>query len=140
MTEIRNLCEEIIGKELYQIIISNPQKGCNISKVKIRPIMLKDTLVFQATETVGAQVFHQNYSKDDLITKIENYMESSFRQMEVTCTNIQATVLVSKKGKTTIKKKKIQTEIMQQIGIYLANDSEKRLERKPSLPKAILST
>ena len=110
MTDIRNLCEEIIGKELYQIIISNPQKGCDISKVKVRPIMLKDTLVFQATETVGAQVFHQNYNKNELISKIENYMESSFRQMEVTCTHMQATVLVSKKGKVTIKKKKIQTE------------------------------
>ena len=110
MTEIRNLCEEIIGKELYQIIISNPQKGCEINKVKVRPIMLKDTLVFQATETVGAQVFHQNYDKNELISKIENYMESSFRQMEATCTQMQATVLVSKKGKVTIKKKNIKTE------------------------------
>ena len=72
--------------------------------------MLKDTLVFQATETVGAQVFHQNYDRLQLISKIESYMEASFRQMEATCTHMQATVLVSKKGKVTIKKKKIQTE------------------------------
>ena len=110
MREIRDLCEEYIGKDLYQIVISNPQKNVEISKVKIRPIMLKDSLVFQATETIGAQVFHQNYEKSELVSKIERYMESSFKQMELTATSMQATVLVSKKGKVTIKKKQIQTE------------------------------
>ena len=110
MTEIRDLCEECIGKELYQIVISNPQKNSDISKVKVRPVMLKDTLLFQVTETRGAQVFHENYKKDLLVEKIVKYMESDFRQMELTGTNMQATVLVSKKGKVTIKKKNIRLE------------------------------
>ena len=71
MKEIRELCEEYIGKELYQIIISNPQKNSGISKVKIRPIVLKDSLFFQSTEYRGAQVFHENYEKSQLIEKIE---------------------------------------------------------------------
>ena len=54
MQGIRELCEEYIGKELYQIIISNPQKTSNISKVKIRPVMLKEAIVFQVTEYKGA--------------------------------------------------------------------------------------
>ena len=110
MTEIRDLCEECIGKELYQIVISNPQKNSDISKVKVRPVMLKDTLLFQVTETRGAQVFHENYKKELLVEKIVKYMESDFRQMELTGTNMQATVLVSKKGKVTIKKKNIRLE------------------------------
>ena len=61
MKEIRELCEEYIGKDLYQIIISNPKNCSDISKVKIRPIMLKEKLVFQVTEYKGAQVFHENY-------------------------------------------------------------------------------
>ena len=92
-----------------------------INKVKVRPIMLKDTLVYQATETVGAQVFHQNYDKNELISKIENYMESSFRQMEATCTQMQATVLVSKKGKVTIKKKNIKINISLWLWIHMHN-------------------
>ncbi|MBR5596168.1 MAG: SAM-dependent methyltransferase [Lachnospiraceae bacterium] len=110
MTELRSLCEEAVGKDLYQIIISNPNKTSKISKVKIRPIILKDTLVFQATETVGAQVFHQNYEKKELIAKIEEYMQECFKQMELSSTTLQATVLISKKGKITIKKKQIQSD------------------------------
>ena len=110
MMEIRKLSEEYIDKELYQIIISNPKNSSDISKVKVRPIMLKDTLLFQVTEYRGTQVFHDNYDKTQLIDKIENYLQNDFKQMELTCTTMQATVLVSKKGKVTIKKKQIQTE------------------------------
>ena len=110
MMEIRKLGEEYIGKDLYQIIVSNPHKGSDISKVKVRPIMLKDTLLFQVTEYRGTQVFHDNYDKTQLIDKIENYLQNDFKQMELTCTTMQATVLVSKKGKVTIKRKQIQTE------------------------------
>lgn len=110
MSEIRGLCEEYIGKDLYQIIVSNPNKGSEISKVKIRPVMLKETLYFQATEYRGAQVFHENYNKQQLIDKIESYLQNNFKQMELTCTTMQATLLVSKKGKVTIKKKQFQTE------------------------------
>lgn len=110
MKEIRELCEEYVGKELYQIILSNPQKNSEISKVKIRPVMVKDKLFFQATEYKGVQVFHENYEKRILINKIEEYLTESFKQMELTATNVQATVLISKKGKVTIKKKGIQTD------------------------------
>lgn len=110
MREIRELCEEYIGKELYQIIISNPQKNSDISKVKIRPIMLKENVVFQVTEYKGAQVFHENYEKQELIDKIVKYLQENFKQMELTSTAVQATILVSKKGKVTVKKRKIQTE------------------------------
>ena len=108
MMEIRNLCEEYIGKNLYQIIISNPQKTSDISKVKIRPVIVKEELVYQVTEYKGAQVFHDNYEKVALIEKIEKYLKETFKQMELMSTVMQATVLISKKGKVTIKKKKIQ--------------------------------
>lgn len=110
MTEVRNLCEEYIGKELYQIIVSNSQKNSDISKVKIRPIMLKNSIVFQVTEYKGAQVFHENYEKEALIDKIEEYLKDNFKQMELISTIMQATVLISKRGKVTIKKKGIQTD------------------------------
>lgn len=110
MKEIRTLCEEYIGKELYQIIISNPKNGSAISKVKIRPVMLKSSVIFQVTEYRGTQVFHENFEKQPLIAKIMEYLENNFKQMEFTATNMQATVLISKKGKVTIKKKSLQTE------------------------------
>ena len=110
MKEIRELCEEYIGKELYQIILSNPQKNSEISKVKIRPVMVKEKLSFQATEYKGVQVFHENYEKNILIDKIETYLTENFKQMELTATSQQATVLISKKGKITVRKKGVQTD------------------------------
>ena len=110
MEEIRTLCEEYIGNDLYQMIISNPKSDSAISKVKVRPVMLKNTLVFQVTEYKGTQVFHENYEKQSLIAKVVEYMENNFKQMELTATTAQATVLVSKKGKVTIKKKALQSE------------------------------
>ena len=110
MTEIRAFCEEYIGKELYQIIISNSKKNSDITKVKIRPVMLKNSIVFQVTEYRGTQVFHENYDKQPLIDKVVEYMENDFKQLELTATKIQATVLISKKGKVTIKKKNMQAE------------------------------
>ena len=110
MIEVRTLCEEQIGKELYQIIISNPKNTTDISKVKIRPVMLKNSIVFQVTEYKGTQVFHENYEKASLIDKIEEYLKDNFKQMELTAAYMQATVLISKKGKVTIKKKAVQTE------------------------------
>lgn len=110
MIEVRTLCEEQIGKELYQIIISNPKNTTDISKVKIRPIMLKNSIVFQVTEYKGTQVFHENYEKASLIDKIEEYLKDNFKQMELTAAYMQATVLISKKGKVSIKKKAVQTE------------------------------
>lgn len=110
MTEVRAFCEEYIGKELYQIIISNPKKDSDITKVKIRPVMLKNSVVFQVTEYKGTQVFHENYDKPSLVAKVADYMENTFKQLELTATNMQATILISKKGKVTIKKKSLQTE------------------------------
>ena len=110
MIEVRTLCEEQIGKELYQIIISNPKNTTDISKVKIRPVILKNSIVFQVTEYKGTQVFHENYEKASLIDKIEEYLKDNFKQMELTAAYMQATVLISKKGKVTIKKKAVQTE------------------------------
>ena len=110
MQQIRELCEQYAGKELYQIIISNPQKNSEINKVKIRPVILKEKLFFQTTEYKGAQVFHENYEKPLLIGKIEDYLKTNFKQMEITAREVQATVLISKKGKITIRKKEIKTD------------------------------
>ena len=110
MIEVRNFCKECIGTDLYQIIISNSKGQKEISKVKIRPIMLKGQILFQVSETKGAQIFHTNKNKEELTDCIVKYMEEDFKQLELSSANMQAVILVSKKGKVTIKKKSQQTE------------------------------
>lgn len=111
MEEIRQLCEECVNKELYQIILSKARKSMETSKVKVRPLLLKDQLMYQVSETRGSQIFHQNLNREEAIERVIAYMEKEFLQAEFTALKLQATVLISKKGKVTIKKKKQQNEV-----------------------------
>lgn len=102
---MEELLRETVGEGLYQIILSNPKNKEKISKVKIRPVMLKGKLYFQETAYVGAQVFHDNFDKEIIISRIMAHMSDNFRQCEIEAVNRKATILVSKKGKVTINKK-----------------------------------
>lgn len=106
MEQIRNLFHETLDKKLYQMIISNSKDREKITKVRIRPIIIRDKLMFQETAYIGNQVFHENYEKERLIGRLLEYLEIDFRQCEIETMEIKATVLVSKKGKITISKKK----------------------------------
>ncbi len=110
MEEIRAFCEECIGKDLYQMIISKAKKPEAFSKVKIRPMLLKGQLLYQVSETRGTQIFHFNLSKEELIDRIAHYLAADFQQAQISTSLLQATILISKKGKVTIKKKIQQKE------------------------------
>lgn len=72
-------------------------------KIKIRPVMVKDQLCFQETTWKGNQVFHENYEKEEALTEILLQMENKFKQLEAESMDGRLIVLVSKKGKITIK-------------------------------------
>lgn len=103
--EMQALLTEIMDQGLYRIIISNTRKKDELSKVKIRPVMLKGVLLFQETAYRGTKVFHENYRDTEMIQRIENYMQQDFKQCEIEHTNIKAAILAGKKGKITVRKK-----------------------------------
>ena len=92
--------------EAIPILLSNPSDPDHFSKSKIRPLLLKGNLIFQAEEQKGKQAFHKNLSRDEAVIYVENCLNGPFRQAEITCARGKATVLVSKKGKMTVKFKK----------------------------------
>ena len=105
MEQLKELLEEFVTMQLISVILSNPTNMEYGSKVKVRPISLKGALFFQHTLFKGTKVFHENFTIEDL--KIKLYEELSlFKQMELTKEGSTALVLISKKGKITIKKKK----------------------------------
>jgi len=99
---IRKLFEETINWDLSNIIISNSTNKERSTKVKIRPILMKEELYFQASEFIGEKVFHTNYTREEILDKLPEWFESLFRQMEVITKKGNATLLISKKGKATI--------------------------------------
>lgn len=124
MQELIQLLEESISEKLHQIILSNSKNKEKIIKVKIRPILLKDKLYFQETAYVGTKVFHENYAYKEIIEKVILYMHNDFKQGEIETADFKAIILVSKKGKVTVKKqiKKIENAKTQN----LAHNREKQ--------------
>lgn len=103
MDELKIRLSELLSDRLYQIIISNPRGKEGLSKVKIRPVMIKGTLGFQETVTRGTQVFHKNCTKEDMLQRILAYMQDTFRQLDAQSMDMRLTALVSKKGKIKVK-------------------------------------
>ena len=121
MTEIseqarlRQVLEFCLDKDLERILLSNPADADAFSKSKLRPLLLKGEVIFQAEEQRGKQAFHKNLTKEEAILYVENCLSRDFRQAEITSANGKATVLVSKKGKMTVKFKKQARIITQKV-------------------------
>ncbi len=107
MITLNALLEQILNKDLGQIILSNSSDKEYASKVKIRPVLIKGELLFQETIYRGTQVLHENFTKDAVSDRIKKLLEHHFRQGEFQSACMQATILVSKKGKMTIKTKQV---------------------------------
>ncbi len=103
------------NEELKQIIISNSTDAQLITKIKIRPILLKKELLYQVTEYRGTKVFHQNYTKEQLLNNLDQWFEGLFKQVEIKSLLAQTNILISKKQVATVKVKKEQ--VMQPITI-----------------------
>lgn len=103
MEELSSRLSDFLSDKLYQIIISNPRSREQASKVKVRPVLLKGKINFQETITRGTQVFHENFSKEEMQERIIRYMQEEFRQLEAISVDGRLTALVSKKGKITVK-------------------------------------
>ena len=110
---LRQILEFCLDKDLERILLNNPVDASIFSKTKIRPLLLKGELIFQAEEQRGKQAFHKNLNIDEAILYVENCLAHDFRQGEITSAKGKGTVLVSKKGKMTVKFKQ-QTRIITQ--------------------------
>ena len=98
--------KDFLDEQLGQIILSNSRRKEEVSKVRVRPLLLQEKLVFQVEEFRGKQAFHQNLMKDEAYEYLQNAMSDTFRQMELASAKGSAQILVSKNGKMTGKVKK----------------------------------
>ena len=97
--------EPFLDKELVQIVMSSPRKKDEIGKIQIRPVILKNKLAFQASEYRGQKVYHRNMDKKEVLEYTEEKMQA-MRQLEAQHQNGRLHILISKKGKVTIKASK----------------------------------
>lgn len=100
---IKELLENLIDEQLIAAVMSGAQKGSTEGNVKIRPVELKGKIQFQASKADGPKVLHKNYDRQDLITYIEQEMTEHYTQLQIQNGKADGNVLVSKKGKMTVK-------------------------------------
>ena len=103
MKTIREFLEEQINEQLIQAVLSQSRIKEGVSKVKIRLVEQKGNIYYQASAMEGTKVLHKNYKRDEIIAYIEDALSSTFRQLQVQGRYKDGSILVSKKGKATIK-------------------------------------
>lgn len=97
--------KESVDANLLRAVISNPKQKDGISKIKIRPVMMNGSLMYQITEHIGTQVFHKNMDKTQVAFYICDMTQHCFKQCEITTNEYVLNILTSKKGKITINRK-----------------------------------
>ena len=102
MEELKILLQKILNKDLQQIILSNSRHPEQTQKVKIRPVLIREELLFQETAYRGTQAFHENFTAEQLTDRICTALQEQFRQGEFSAKTLQAT---AQKGKLTLKVK-----------------------------------
>ncbi len=105
MKNLKEYLEEQINENLIQAVLSAGRKADGPSKVKIRPVKLKDQICYQASALEGTKVFHKNYDREQMLAYLEAELSGNFGQLQCQGTLMDGVVLVSKKGKMTIKEK-----------------------------------
>lgn len=106
MEEYREIFRQTLNEKLIQITLSNTRDASRAEKVRIRPVIIRGNLVFQETRCIGTQVFHKNLEAGPLADKLGNDMRELFRQAQIRCETEEITLLVSKKGRMTVKRRK----------------------------------
>lgn len=104
--EIHSVLTDFLNERLMQVTASGQAEKNDFLKAKIRPVLTKGVLHFQAEEFIGKQAFHKNLTAEEAVDYLEGLMETSFRQLQLEAQDKSGTVLVSKKGKITVKVKK----------------------------------
>lgn len=105
------LIEKCADEKLIRIILSKPV-GKEISKISVRPVKVRDRLLFQVTKTVGTKEsntvkeIHENVSSDELEALLRESVPGLFLNGLFETKEGGFSVLANKKGTITVVKNK----------------------------------
>jgi len=103
-TTLDDFIREILDDGLALAVMSG-RKNREPEKIRIRPVLLQGRKMYQAEYVVNNKAFQRNLSAEELTEYLAAGMSDGFRQLQCSGKKIDGTVLVSKKGKITIRKK-----------------------------------
>ncbi|MFR9286167.1 MAG: class I SAM-dependent methyltransferase [[Clostridium] scindens] len=135
MEEIRRLLAENLNDMFIHAVLSNPRTREGWSKVKARPVLIKGVRMVQLEMFRGNQAFHQNVGMEEAGKAIAGLMES-MKQMQLETTEALYTVLISKKGKVTVKRK---TQKKEPISADMSHNRKKQYILREGVPVPFLT-
>ena len=103
MNELRLLLQENLNDEFLAAVLSNPRDREEASKIKVRPVLMRGVRMFQLELFRNNQAFHENLTAEEAVERLLVCMEN-MRQMQLETRQYRFTVLVSRKGKMTVKR------------------------------------
>lgn len=122
MKEIFELLKQVLNRDFIRAVLSNPRAKDGVVKAKVRPLEKNGELMFQVETFTKTQAFHENVKYKEAAEILAGHMEN-FRQMQIETVQAEYTVLVSKKGKVSIKRKNRKIAAAQ---AELSHDRKKR--------------
>lgn len=105
--ELTAAVKDTLQEENWRCIISNPRQKDGPLKIYIRKVLIKGKILFQSEEQTKTQVFHHNHTEEEITAYICSRLFNSFKQGEIFAGEEHLIVLVSKRGKVTMKRKKM---------------------------------
>ena len=81
--ELHSVLTDFLNERLIQVTASGQAEKNDFLKAKIRPVLTKGVLHFQAEEFIGKQAFHKNLTAEEAVDYLEGLMETSFRQLQL---------------------------------------------------------
>lgn len=104
--KLRKAVSQIVSDRLYRIVVSRPLVKGELTKVTVRPVVIRGELHFQETRYVGTKVLHENCDADKMQNQLVHYLSGEFGQLEAECIDKKVTILTNKKGTVTVREKK----------------------------------
>lgn len=101
MEQIKSNLIQMLESGCERMILSKPDKTNIYKKVQVT----KKTEGYQIEKFTEKQAFHENVSKEELLEKLEAWLQKEFRQLNGFGNGLETICLISKKGKVTFKQK-----------------------------------
>ena len=105
MDKLKILLQDNLNIEFRSAVLSNPRQKDIAEKIKVRPLLSKEKLIFQIETFRNHQAFHRNVEPGEACMLLLKEMEN-MRQLQMETAKCLYTILVSKKGKVTVKVKR----------------------------------
>ena len=131
MTELQNVLDRYLDMELLQIVLSGARTKDGVSRIRIRPVIIREELLFQCTKTAGTKELHENLKKSEALLRIDQWLREDFRQLQLESGKGTVNALSSKKGKITVKEKKnkcTESEMLEMLNLERSRYYDKKKE------------